>query len=117
MIASSIPVFDRELALQRAGGSQDLAEELFAMLLRDLPDLRQRIESAYTCNNIPALIEVVHKLNGAATYCGVPALKAAAQLSETALKQGQHETYGALQKQLLSEIDRVMANAGTALFS
>ena len=112
----SIPVFDRELALQRAGGSQDLAEELFAMLLRDLPDFRQRIESAYAANNIPLLIEVVHKLNGAATYCGVPALKEAAHQSETPLKQGQLDTYPPLQKQLINEIDRVVASAGSAMF-
>jgi two-component system sensor histidine kinase BarA len=116
-MSASTPVFDRELALQRAGGSQDLAEELFSMLLRDLPDIRQRIDSAYVSNNIPLLIEVVHKLNGAATYCGVPALKAAAQLSETALKQGQLNSYDSLHKQLLNEIDRVMASTGTALFS
>src|SRR5574339_1230615 len=113
----SIPVFDRELALQRAGGSQDLADELFAMLLRDLPGFRQRIDYAYTSNNIPQLIEVIHKLNGAATYCGVPALKEAAHQSETALKQGQHNTYPPLQKQLLNEIDRVMAGAESALSS
>jgi len=114
---ATIPVFDRELALQRAGGSQDLAEELFTMLLRDLPDFRQRIEAAKSTQNIPALIEVIHRLNGAATYCGVPALKAAAHLSETTLKQGQHHSYEALHKQLLTEIDRVMANEATALFS
>jgi len=114
---ATIPVFDRELALQRAGGSQDLAEELFAMLLRDLPDFRNRIEAAYAAENMPQLIEIVHKLNGAATYCGVPALKAAAHQSETTLKQGQYEAYPALHQQLLGEIDRVLSSASNSLFT
>lgn len=111
---ASIPVFDKELALQRAGGRQDLAAELFAMLLRDLPDFHQRIVAAHA--NTAALIEVVHTLNGAATYCGVPALKAAAHNYETALKQGQHRLLDALHEQLLNEIDRVVANAASARF-
>lgn len=114
---ATMPVFDRELALQRAGGSQDLAEELFSMLLKDLPDFRKRIETAYSTNNVRLLLEIVHKLNGAATYCGVPALKAAAHQSETALKQGQHDTYPQLQKHLIVEIDRVMASAADTLFT
>ena len=114
---ATIPVFDRDLALQRAGGSRDLAEELFAMLLRDLPGFRQRIEAAYSANNFPQLIEAVHKLNGAATYCGVPALKEAAHQSETALKQGQQDLYARLQQQLLNEIDRVLTGAGNPLFT
>lgn len=114
---ATIPVFDRELALQRAGGNQDLAEELFAMLLRDLPDFRQRIQAAFASNAIPTLIEVVHKLNGAATYCGVPALKETAHHCETALKQGHKDAYTPLLKQLIHEIDRVLENAESPLFS
>lgn len=115
---ASIPVFDRELALQRAGGSRELAEELFAMLLRDLPDFRSRIEAAHADADTPRLIEIIHKLNGAATYCGVPALKAAAHQSETALKQGQHDLYASLHQQLLNEIEQVIAGAtGKKLFS
>jgi len=115
-MTATAPVFDRELALQRAGGNQDLAEELFAMLVRDLPAFRQRIEAAFNDNNIPGLIEVVHKLNGAATYCGVPALKDAAHHCETALKQHQVDVYDALHKQLIDEIDRVLTSANHAPF-
>ncbi len=113
---ATAPVIDRELALQRAGGNKDLAEELFSMLIRDLPNLHKRIAIAYSDHNVAALIEVVHKLNGAATYCGVPALKEAAHRYEAALKQGQSDTYDAMQQQLLNEIDRVIASANRALF-
>lgn len=113
---ASTPVFDRDLALQRAGGSQDLAKELFSMLVRDLPSFRRELGMECRSDDISALIDLVHKLNGAATYCGVPALKETAHQCETALKQGYADAYTPLLKQLAAEIDRVMASAGNAHF-
>lgn len=103
----AMPIFDRDLALQRAGGSQDLAQELLGMLLKDLPDFLYRIETIPP-SEVERLLEVVHKLNGAATYCGVPALKSAAHLYETALKQGHTSNFEELHDQLLHEIRRVI---------
>lgn len=103
----AMPVFDRDLALQRAGGSLDLAQELFAMLVRDLPDFLRQVETT-PIGNATTLVEVVHKLNGAATYCGVPALKSAAHLYETALKMGHTSNFEELHFQLLQELRRVI---------
>ncbi len=114
---ASIPVFDKELALQRAGGNQELAKELLGMLLSELPTTRQRIDAAFTSGDTTALLEAIHKLNGAATYCGVPALKASAHHCETTLKQGDHRHYVALHSQLLNEIDRVLSSAASPLFN
>ncbi|HEY0721473.1 MAG TPA: Hpt domain-containing protein [Gammaproteobacteria bacterium] len=114
---TSIPVFDKELALQRAGGNQELAEELLGMLLRELPATRQRIDAAFTSGDTTMLLEAIHKLNGAATYCGVPALKAAAHQCETTLKQGEHRLYISLHGELLNEIDRVLNGVGNNHFN
>ncbi|HEY0635252.1 MAG TPA: Hpt domain-containing protein, partial [Gammaproteobacteria bacterium] len=75
------------------------------------------IDAAFTSGDTTALLETIHKLNGAATYCGVPALKAAAHQCETSLKQADHRLYVTLHGQLLNEIDRVLSGAGTAYFN
>lgn len=103
-------VFDRELAIEQAGGMADLADELFAMLLKELPDHREALEQAIEDNDGEKLLYHTHQLNGAAAYNGVPALKAAANTLETALKNGA-ESSEALSAQLLEEIDRVLACA------
>ena len=74
-------------SLQLAAGKADLAEELFSMLIEQLHADTRRVESLWSGEQLPELLECVHKLHGATRYCGVPELRAAAQGFETALKQ------------------------------
>jgi len=78
------------------------------MLQNELPDYQSRLPSLYANGDMGALQEAVHKLNGSATYCGVPALKAAADTMESSLKQGRKESYQDELSSLLEEIQRVM---------
>lgn len=100
-------IVDSALALERAGGNADLARELYRMLQNELPVYQLKISGLYESGDIPALIESVHKLNGAATYCGVPELKSAANTLESALKRGESESYEAGVKHLLQAIAAV----------
>ncbi len=104
-------VIDRDLALQRAGGNSQLADELFGMLLRELPTQRSHIESARALRDFPSLQFHVHKLNGSATYCGVPALKAAAETVESHLKRGETAQAEQTVDALLDAIDDVLQAA------
>lgn len=90
---SAAKIIDTELALERAGGNADLARELFQMLQNELPVYQEKIRSLFDNGDTSALTEIVHKLNGSATYCGVPALKAAADSLESALKRGEHARF------------------------
>lgn len=102
---------DKEMALACAGGSKELADELFGMLLAELPRRRRELHDHLISRDVAELYRTVHNINGSATYCGVPALKDAAVTLEVHLKQG--ET-GALQNEvehLVHEIDRVLASA------
>ncbi|MGH8492301.1 MAG: response regulator [Moraxellaceae bacterium] len=69
-----------------AAGKKDLARDMLIMLFNSLEQERRKIESAYGDNNIEALLGHVHYLHGATRYCGVPALRDAAQILETDLK-------------------------------
>ncbi len=95
-----------EESIQLAAGKPDLAEELFSMLLEQLPDDRQQIHSLWQDGDMSSLLECVHKLHGATRYCGVPELRAATHRFETALKcESRDKTEH--HNQLLSAIDRL----------
>ena len=110
-MSAILKVIDTELALERAAGNEDLAKELFDMLLKELPLYRSELQVCLADNNLTRLQEQIHKLNGASTYTGVPALKAAANDLETKLKRGEIENIGVMVKGMLEEIDKVMVAA------
>lgn len=87
------PLIDESLALENAGGSADLAKELYQMLQNELPYYQSKLQDNYQNQDYAALYQCVHKLNGSATYCGVPALKQAVNTFEIHLKRQQQEFY------------------------
>jgi two-component system sensor histidine kinase BarA len=95
------------MALERAGGNQELARELYQMLQDELPNYLNNIQQHYRSGNHTSLLEVVHKLNGSSTYCGVPALKEAASNLEEQLKQGLEANYTDGIDRLVTEIQRL----------
>ncbi|MFJ9993599.1 response regulator [Pseudomonas putida] len=93
---SELKVLDHEEGLRLAAGKADLAADMLAMLLASLEGDRQAIRSAREQGDRSAMIERVHRLNGASRYCGVPQLRAACQRSETLLKQDSPQALQAL---------------------
>jgi two-component system sensor histidine kinase BarA len=105
---SDLKIIDQALALERAGGNPQLADELFKMLLSELPAQRRAIASAMTTGDYVNLLHHVHKLNGGANYCGVPALKQALDTLETKLKNGHNEQAAGDVNHVLFMIDRTL---------
>jgi two-component system sensor histidine kinase BarA len=103
-----LSVIDEELAIKNAGGNADLARDLHRMLQEELPQYLQEIQDAYQRQDYTALYQHVHKLNGSATYCGVPALKASAHSFDSQLKQGRSQDYPEAMEQLCARIEEVM---------
>jgi len=79
-------LFDKELALHQAGGNAELAIELFEMLVKDLPNSQQAIQTAHANKDKSALWDAVHKVHGGTAYCGVPDLKDACKALEDEIK-------------------------------
>lgn len=73
-------------ALERAGGNAELAKELFAMLLKELPPLREQLRNAIAARDLDACWDPAHKLYGSTAYCAVPMLAQSAQATEAAIK-------------------------------
>jgi len=84
----SIAVIDWPLAMKRAGNKENLAKEMLEGLTKSLPEAKMQITDAVTALDVDQLKTLVHKLNGACCYSGVPSLSKVAHQIETSLKQG-----------------------------
>ncbi|WP_165767342.1 response regulator [Parendozoicomonas haliclonae] len=104
---SSSPV-DMEEGITLAGGRKALAEELLSMILETLPENRESIAALHQQEHFVELQEVIHKLHGAARYCGVPDLRDACRESEILLKKKKLSELEDSIHVLNQEIDRLL---------
>ncbi|MFT5756603.1 MAG: two-component system sensor histidine kinase BarA [Alteromonadaceae bacterium] len=80
-------VIDWPLALKRAGNKAELAKDMLKGLAQSLPETKQNISEALTSQDTAQLKTLIHKLNGACCYSGVPNLGYVTHLIETELKR------------------------------
>jgi two-component system, NarL family, sensor histidine kinase BarA len=79
---------DWSLALQQTGNKAELAKEMLEGLVNSLPDIQAYISDAIASQDIEQLKSLIHKLNGACCYTGVPHLRKITHQIETDLKTG-----------------------------
>ncbi len=108
MSSNSVTV-NPDLALERAGGDQGLARELFSMFNREIEDYREGLQLLYERGEHQPLYDLVHKIHGATKYLGIPATNEAALRFETRLKQSDRveESDSQLLAQLLTALEEV----------
>ena len=80
------PIIDWNYATKLAGGKEELAREMIAMLEETLPSDVASIRMAFEKNDLTAMQASVHRLHGAVSYCGIPVLKQLLAELELALK-------------------------------
>ena len=80
-------IIDWPLALKRTGDKEDLAIEMLIGLVDGLPENQRDISDAVAKQDNSQLKSLIHKLNGACCYTGVPSLTAICQEIETQLKK------------------------------
>jgi len=98
---------DIALCLKLSNNKPELARDMLHMLLKDLPTDRGTIEAAWQQDQLPELESAVHRLNGGASYCGVPRLKASAALLDSQLQSRQKPGQNAVED-LLASIDELL---------
>lgn len=81
-------IIDWTLALQRTGQKATLAKDMFIGLVNSLPESKANISEALISQDIEQLKVLIHKLNGACCYSGVPSLGKVTHELETELKRG-----------------------------
>ena len=79
-------VIDWPLALTRSANKPDLAKDMFLGLVDSLPETQENIKAAIKSKDMEQLKKLVHKLNGACCYTGVPNLAKITIELETQLK-------------------------------
>ncbi len=105
---SSLQAYDRELALNKVGGNAAIADELLELLVADLPKQSSSLRSACSKLDAESVREVAHRVHGAASCCGTPALKHAAMELEDAATAGDHLSLASAHEAVQKEIDRLL---------
>ena len=106
---ATLPVVDLELGAHLAGGKDYLAREQLKRLIDNLEESEKQMRSAYSQQNLAALLDWVHGLNGASRYCGAPELALLVETLETRLRtSGLDHVHG-----LLEDLYRAMAKLRT----
>ncbi|WP_286234887.1 two-component sensor histidine kinase BarA [Thalassotalea sediminis] len=81
-------VINWPLALKRAGRKRKLAKDMLTGLVESLPEVKLNVTEAITSQDLEHLKILIHKLNGACCYSGVPDLGKMVHQIETELKKG-----------------------------
>lgn len=108
-MTTELEIFNASQSLERAGGNKMLAQELFSMLLKELPELLEKLRHYSENADSVRLKETLHSLNGSIAYCGVPALKSIANKCEIAINHEQPEEHETIVRRVMDEIERLMA--------
>jgi CheY-like chemotaxis protein len=102
------PVIDLILGAELVDSDIRKAQGMLAIFIYLLSDAQHAIQQAYYAKDIQNLIAEVHKLYGAACYCGVPRLIEALFKLETALKSNKYQNIAPLYQDLMKEIQQLM---------
>ena len=105
-----LPVIDWQQHARANTDSTDMSRELLALFIQQLPELQQRFQQAFVSQNKQELHAILHRLQGACAYCGLPRLrktvvdiahdqKQTGQLSKVQFEQALQEI-AAVKKQL-----------------
>ncbi len=92
--------------------ARDFSRELFAQLLLELPDQRDRMAQAHASGNIPGLRECVHQLLGAAAYCEAYELESCLRELRLALKTADPHTIDVYFRRAINIIDNTLHTCG-----
>lgn len=77
--------FDKSTALKRAGNNPETAKNIYALLLKDLRQLHRDYRSIDN-HNSEVILDIVHKVHGAAALSGTEGLREKASTAENCLK-------------------------------
>ncbi len=100
---------DWQECIKLANGREDLARELLDMLLEQLPDDVELINTLYQQQDLENLKAQLHKLRGALCYSGVPGLQQATAALEQAVKQADVKAVPNLYKHFEIEAERILS--------
>ena len=111
LIAASgaLRILDPQLGVQLAFGNLETWNTVLAMLLNKLPEFSASLSSAIQSGDPERLREAAHKLAGASSYCGTPALNQSAVEVEARIRAGEIDAARQAVNSLRLQIERLQA--------
>lgn len=106
-LVTQLPARDEAAALEAAGGDADLARELVVTLVQGLPNELSELQGCFLAQDWPTLAATVHRIRGATSYCGAPALDSRLQELEGIAAVGDPERVRLLIGQVEKEAERL----------
>jgi HPt (histidine-containing phosphotransfer) domain-containing protein len=97
-------LIDWQHCINQAMGNKDLAKELLDKILLDLPTNLANIQQAFSTPDYSRLEFHVHSLHGILCYTGLPLLKEATVILESALKQNARKPQKLLVDELVNNL-------------
>ena len=108
-MSTEYEIYNLNNGIELAGGNQDLALELFNMLINQLPEHQSAIRSYLLTGDIESLKKHTHKLHGSSQCCGTPALRNAAQALESSINTNNLELLESNVADVLTAIKNLLA--------
>ena len=99
-----------EHTVSKSSKDDRLADEIFKLLIKELPAFIKSIKESHQKKNYDALYHHVHKLHGSLSYCNLPHLKSLIQKIEQQLKQKRFDTLEAQLDVLFRQLDELIQN-------
>jgi two-component system sensor histidine kinase BarA len=104
----TLPMRDIDQALRIAGGSERIANKLFRELREELPGAIEELRSSFANRDWAELWQLSHRLQGAVSVCGVPALHRALSELQPAVALEDDAAVLRLLERTAHEIERIM---------
>lgn len=102
-----LAILDPKVGVELSFGDHEIWRTVLGMLFNSLPDYTTQLVAAE--DKLEELRQISHKLAGASSYCGTPAVQRAANQLELLVKSGNIELIREAKDALLQQIDRLLA--------
>jgi signal transduction histidine kinase/FixJ family two-component response regulator/HPt (histidine-containing phosphotransfer) domain-containing protein len=103
---TALPSLDPQMGIELSFGNRDTWRTVLGMLFDSLSEYSSSLISAK--DDLKKLSQVAHKLAGASSYCGTPALNFRSRNLESLAKEGNLDMTARATGELLKEIERLM---------
>jgi signal transduction histidine kinase/CheY-like chemotaxis protein len=104
---TALPLLDPQMGVELSFGDRDTWRTVLGMLFDSLPEYSHTLISAK--DDPEKLSQAAHKLAGASSYCGTPALNHQARELENLVKTGNPDLTAKAVDALLQQIERLLA--------
>lgn len=102
---------DQNLTYKLSSNNKKLMNQVFSMLLQEIPTYCENIQQAAEQKSLPDLERIMHKLHGVTCYAGLPKLKQLLDQYESAKKNAEHKIPDIAQSisEELIEIEKILS--------